>query len=230
MKRYADTSKLFEDLSGAVVFVQIYTVYLSVLMFFVGASDTHWAHADPIPKILPKQATLWFIPILSFVLLLAWCSIQSPTKEIISKSLKHSAYGLATAIVLTLTVRLIVGPHLPTFIPPEESVKPGYLLGMSAGLSEELIFRLSLTPVIFVPLLKWIKVHYAGICSILVVALLFALLHEIGSVGEPFSVHYFMTRVIVPGCIMGLAFFYISPAFIVMMHCTVHIMIPLLFI
>jgi len=231
VKQYADTHKLFGDLTGAVISIQVYTLYLIVFMFLAEASsDAQWFQADPILKIFPKQATLWSSIVLSLAMLLLWCGIQHPTKDIIFKSFKHSAYGLTAAIILILTMRLIVGPNMPTFIPPEESVKPGYLLGMSAGFSEELIFRLGLTPLIFISSLKYMQVHYAGIFTILVVALLFALLHEIGSAGEAFSAYYFMARFIVPGCIMGLAFFYISPTFIVMMHCTAHIMIPLLFL
>ena len=74
------------------------------------------------------------------------------------------------------------------------------------------------------------KVHYAGMLSIIVVSLLFALLHEVGNTEQVFSMHYFMARFIVPGCVMGLAFYYISPTFIVIMHSTAHIMIPLLFL
>ena len=154
MKQYSDTSKLFEDLSGAAVLVQFFTLYLLVLIFLVGANDIQWLHADPILKILPKDIILWIIPILSLILLLFWCNVQWPTKAIISKSVKHSIYGIVAAIALMLALRIISGPYMPEFIPPEESVKPGYLLGMSAGLSEELIFRLGLTPLIYIYFLK----------------------------------------------------------------------------
>ena len=217
-------------MTGAAVLVQVFTLYFLVLFFFLDPSEAQWLHADPLLKILPRQATLWFAPVLSLLLLVFWSSIQPPTKAIIANALKHSAYGIAVAIILFLTIRFAVGPNLPTFIPPEESVKPGYLLGMSAGLNEELIFRMVFTPLAFIAFLKWMRPHYAAMLSILVVALLFALFHELGSAGEPFSAYYFATRVLMPGCVMGLAFFYISPAFIVMMHSAAHIMIPLLFL
>lgn len=119
---------------------------------------------------------------------------------------------------------------MPTFIPPEQSAKPGYLLGVSAGLAEELIFRLSLTPLLFVVLRKWLGLHWSAFITIIIVALSFALLHEVGGGAEPFMPQHFIARFMIPGVVMGLVVFYVSPIFVVAVHCTAHVMIPLLFV
>ena len=146
-----------------------------------------------------------------------------------SSSLKFAFSGAATVVVVLLAIRLVVGEHLPTFVPPEESAKPGYLLGMSAGLAEELIFRLSLMPLLFIALRKWLGFRGSAFIAIIVTALCFALLHEAGDGAGPFMLQHFLTRFTIPGVIMGLAVFYVSPIFVVALHCTAHIMIPLLF-
>jgi hypothetical protein len=63
-----------------------------------------------------------------------------------------------------------------------------------------------------------------------IAALSFALWHEAGNGVEAFMLQHAVTRFMVPGVIMGLAVFYISPIFLVALHCMTHIMISLLFV
>jgi hypothetical protein len=208
----------------------LFAFYTLILILLTTQTDAHWLHADPILTIFPKAITLWGIPIFSVMLIFVWRSLNPPQSQSMSSSLKFAFSGAVTVIVALLAIRLVVGEHLPTFVPPEESAKPGYLLGMSAGLAEELIIRLMLTPLLFVVLRKWLGVHWSALTTIGIAALSFALWHEVGSIGEPFMLQHFATRFMVPGVIMGLATFYISPVFLVSLHCAAHIMIPLLFV
>jgi len=229
MKKYQDTNRFLEDMCVSSYVALPFALYTVVLILFTTQTDAHWLHADPILTIFPKAGTLWGIPILSVILVFIWRSLNPPQPQAISSSLKFAFSGAVTVIVALLAIRLVVGERLPTFVPPEESAKPGYLLGMSAGLAEELIFRLSLMPLLFVALRKRLGFRGSAFIAIIVTALCFALLHEAGDGAGPFMLQHFLTRFMIPGVIMGLAVFYVSPIFVVALHCTAHIMIPLLF-
>ena len=230
MKKYQDTDRFLEDMYFAACVALLFGGYTLILLLTTTASETHWLHADPVLKIFPEALTLWGIPVLSLALFFFW-KFQKPAQvQAVFSPLKFAFSGAAIAIVVLLALRVMLGENLPAFIPPEESVKPGYLLGMSAGLAEELIIRLMLTPLLFVVLRKRLGFHWSALVTIGIAALSFALWHEVGSIGDPFTLHHFTTRFLVPGVIMGLATFYISPVFLVSLHCAAHIMIPLLFV
>jgi hypothetical protein len=230
MNKYRNTNRFLEDMYCAACVALLFGGYTLILLLTTTASETEWLHADSVLKIFPKAVTLWGIPILSLALFFFW-KLQKPAQvQAISSPLKFAFSGAAIAIVVLLALRVMLGENLPAFIPPEESVKPGYLLGMSAGLGEELVMRLMLTPLIFIALRKWLGFYESVWTAIIFTALCFALWHEVGSIGEPFMLQYFATRFMVPGVIMGLATFCISPVFLVSLHCTSHIMIPLLFV
>lgn len=96
-------------------------------------------------------------------------------------------------------------------------------------MAEEGLFRMVLAPLLFLALRRVaLGPAVAALLTIGVVAVSFALLHEAGP-HATFSAQYFATRVVMPGLLMGLAMFWISPMFIVTLHCTAHIVMPLLF-
>lgn len=230
MNRYSDTSRFLEDTSASAYVALPFAFYSLILLMVTTPTAANWLYADPILKIFPKAVTLWGIPILSISLFLFWRSLKPLQPQAVLSSLKFAVSGSATAIVALLVMRLMAGEHLPAVVPPEESVKPGYLLGMSAGLAEELIMRLGLTPLVFVILRRRLGFHWSALVTIVVAALSFALWHEAGSGAEPFMLQHFVTRFMIPGVMMGLLVFYVSPIFVVALHCTAHIMIPLLFV
>ncbi len=230
MKKYQNTDRFLEDICISAYVTLPFALYTLILIYVAPTTYAHWLHADPILKIFPATTTLWGILILSITLFFIWRSLKPVQLQAMFSSHTYALSGSATAILVLLAMRLIVGEHMPAFIPPEESAKPGYLLGMSAGLAEELIFRLSLAPLLFFVLRKRLGFHLSVFVTIIVAALSFALLHELGGGAEAFLARHFLTRFMIPGVIMGLAMFYISPVFVVALHCTAHIMIPLLFI
>lgn len=229
MRKYEDTGRFLGDVAAGAWVVQVFGLYVVVLALFGGPTEAQWLRADPILRILPRGATLWGVPLLSAAVFLAWRAIRPLQPRDVLASFKYVASGTALAVAGLLALRLIGGPAMPDFVPPEESVKPGYLLGMSAGLAEELIFRLALAPLLFVAFRGWLGLYPAVALAVVVAALSFALLHEAGG-GAAISAHYFLARFLVPGVVMGLAAFALSPAFVVAMHCTAHIMIPVLFV
>lgn len=230
MNKYQDTNRFLEDTCFSAYVALPFAFYTLILLMITTPTAANWFYADPILKIFPTAVTLWGIPVLSISLFFFWKSLKPVQPQATLSSLKLALSGSATALIALIAMRLVAGEHLPTFIPPEESVKPGYLLGMSAGLAEELIIRLILTPLLFVVLRKRLGFHWSALITVVVAALSFALWHEAGSGAEPFMLQHFVTRFMIPGVIMGSMVIYISPIFVVALHCTTHIMIPLFFV
>jgi len=230
MSEYKDTNRFLEDTSASSYVALLFGFYTLILLLVTTPTAANWFNADPVMKVFPKALTLWGIPILSILLFFIWRFLTTLQSQAISLSWKFALSGSATALVALLAMRLVAGEDLPTFVPPEESVKPGYLLGMSAGLAEELIIRLILTPLLFVVLRKRLGFHWSALTTIIIAALSFALWHEAGSGAEAFMLQHFVTRFMIPGVIMSSMVFCISPIFVVSLHCTAHIMIPLLFV
>lgn len=230
MNKYQDTNRFLEDTSVSAYATLAFGFYALILLLVTTQTEEHWLYADPILKIFPRDVTLWGIPALSVLLFFFWKSLKPVKPQAISSARKFAFWGSATAIVALLAMRLVAGEHLPSFVPPEESAKPGYLLGMSAGLAEELIIRLILTPLLFVVLRTRLGFYWSALITIVIAALSFAFLHEAGSDAGAFMPQHFVTRFLFPGVIMGLAVFFVSPIFVVALHCTAHVFIPLLFV
>lgn len=221
------SKRFIEQVGFATRLIQSYTVYLIVLIYLVPPTTTQWASSDPILKILPPNITLWGIVVYSIFLAFFYRVTIRSNRTMCRRAFLECIGGFTTAIGITLAIRILNGPEFPSFIPSEESAKPGFLLGMAAGLSEELIFRLTLTPLLFFLLRRRMRYHSAIWLTICLVAIGFAGLHEWGSSVIHFN--HFITRFIIPGVAMGTLFFYRDPIFLVSLHCAAHIVIPLLF-
>jgi Type II CAAX prenyl endopeptidase Rce1-like len=194
------------DFTAAAIVAQPFTVYLVVLLV---AHTPRGEHPDPLLRFLP----LWLIPALGAITCAVWWWRARPKMR---RAVKHAVIGVAVAAAICALLRVAYGARLPSWIPPEESSAPGFLLNMSAGYAEEVIFRLILLPV-FLIYLRRIPV------AIVLTGLAFALSH---------SVHldaHFATRFLIPGCAFSVAAILVSPAFLVAAHCTAHVLIPLLF-
>ncbi len=230
MNKYRNTSLFLRDVSASTYVGLLFAVYTLILLLVTTPNATNWQYADPVLKIFPEAVTLWGIPSLSLLLFALWQRwYPIERQEMLSSGLMALA-AAAIAVFALFALRMSVGEQLPAFIPSEESAKPGALLGMSAGLVEELVMRLMLTPIIFIVLRRWIGFHWSALSTIFITAIFFALWHEVGLTEEAFNAGHFLTRIMVPGVIMGLITFYVSPIFLVSLHCTIHIMLPLLFV
>lgn len=183
--------------------------------------------ADPLLEPLQSMLGNFAIPILSAAAAAAWLGSQKPRFADLQAARYQALAGVGIALLGTLTLRLIVGENMPAFIPPEESAKPGMMQGLSAGLIEEVLFRLGSLPLAYFALRKPMGEQRAKLVAIALTGLLFALSHELTD--SSFHGNLFATRIILPGCIMSLLFFAVSPAFIVALHCSAHLMIPFLF-
>jgi hypothetical protein len=216
-----------EDVAVAALLAQPFAVYLLVLRALAPPSDVNWAHADPILTLLPREATLWLAPALSVAAAVLWWRIACPPRVALRAGMKEGLAGALLAVLAAGLVRVAFGPTLPSFIPPEESAAPGYLLSMTAGLDEEVVCRLGIMPALCFALGDRVPGIVNLALAPLATGLVFAVWHAIGE--DAFSTPYFVTRLLIPGCAMSLVWL-VSPAAIVSGHCTAHLLIPALFV
>jgi hypothetical protein len=103
--------------------------------------------------------------------------------------------------------------------PAEPPVWLPFLLSVGAGLWEEILFRLALLGGVAFLLVKIFSVDRRAAVGIAIVvsALLFALYHHVGDLGEPLSVERFAFRA-VAGTILGFLFATRGLAVVVYMH------------
>ena len=204
-----------------------FALYLMALQLTTAPSAEQWQHADPILHILPRSLGLIGVPALALVLAFWWTRSARPRSADWRRGGRYALAGVVLVAVVTGAIRALAGPELPSFIPPEESARPGFLLSMTAGFGEEVLFRMIFLPLVWLALARVLKQIPAAAFAILLTGLAFALLHWLGS--DSFSAEFFATRFLFPGCIMSLAFLYLNPTLVVAGHSTAHLAMPLVF-
>lgn len=215
-------------IGAAALLAQLVTVYLLVVRAIAPATETNWAHADPILAIAPRAVSLWLVPILAVVAAIAWLRISAPRAADLRRGLRHAAIGVAVAGAMVGLLRLLSGETLPSFVPAEENAAPGYLLSMTAGFAEEVLFRFAMLPVLYLLLARRLARPAAIAFAAVATGLAFALLHDAGP--GSFDAGYFVTRLLIPGTAMSVLFLAVSPSLLVAAHCSAHILMPALFV
>ncbi len=217
-----------QDVAGAAIALQAFTLYLLALLALAPATEAEWSRADPILAILPRAPTLALVPLLGIAAAAFWVRRATPPRAVLLRSLGLVGAGALVAITIACAERAFVGPHLPSFVPPEESAGPGLLLSETAGYAEEVIFRLGVLALVFPALTRRLPNVPAALAAALVTGVAFALLHAAGS--SEWSWPFFATRVIFPGMVMSLASLALRPSFVIGAHCAAHVVIPFLFV
>jgi len=204
----------------------LFATYELALLLAGSPAEESWACADPILRIVPRELTLAASLVTPVVAAVVWLRFYPIGRGELAAGAREAFGGALLALVAMACLRVAMGPTMPPFIPPEESACPGYLLGMAAGLDEEVVCRLVLMPLLYFSLRRRAGVALAGVTATIVTAAFFAAWHAAGE--SPFSATYCMTRFLVPGCAMSLVWL-ASPPAIVAAHATAHIAIPALF-
>lgn len=210
------------DFAVAALWAQLFTVYLLVCNLSQPPTAANWERADPILRLLPQPWNIWFTVLLAVGLGAFWWNLARPSGPDLRQGSRLALAGLAAGCLATLALRLLVGPHLPSFIPAEENAGPGPTLSMTAGFAEELLFRLMLLPAVY------FGTRARLVLATAVTALGFALLHEAGQ--PTFTPQLMATRFLVPGCGMTLLALLVHPAFTVCLHGAAHLLLPVLFL
>ncbi|MFI5297071.1 MAG: type II CAAX prenyl endopeptidase Rce1 family protein [Polyangiales bacterium] len=215
------------NVAAAALTVQPFVLYQLAVCLLLPPTEAQWRHADPILRILPHAVTLGVVPVLGVALGFASCRVAGLDRRSLRAAMGQAALGIVAAAVVAVSLRMITGPTLPAFIPPEESARPGPTLNLAAGLLEELLFRLIVLPWTFAFAARKTSADRAAALAIAATGLAFALLHQAGP-GQT-SALWFATRLIFPGCAMSLVAWRVGPSFLVAAHCTAHVLIPWMF-
>jgi len=216
-----------QDVAAAAVLASPFSLYLIALRFLAPPTESQWARADPILHILPRTPTTWLVPLAGLALAGLWWTTARPDRFSMVRAGRRAALGAIVATVLIVAMRLGAGSTMPAFIPSEESAGPGFLLSMTAGLGEELLFRLAMLPLLLAVFETQMGRFRAVLGAVVLTGLGFALLHELGP-GE-WSPAFFTTRFLLPGCAMSLGYVLVEPSFVVTAHAVAHLLIPWLF-
>ena len=215
------------DVRAAAILVLPFALLLGVLGVTTQFGPEQLAAADPLVRLFDGRP--WVVPLATLLTVAAWAAHRRPDAIALKRAIAWAAGGAICACAVAGMIRLTVGEHLPGFVPPEESSKPGLLLGLSAGLIEEVVFRLILLPLGYAALRPQLPRSMAIAVTIVVTSLAFAASHELGADTEAFQLRHFATRFAFPGVVMSVLYFKLSPAFIITAHLTGHLVIPLLF-
>lgn len=211
-----------------------FTAIWLVLLLAAPASPAQRAAGDPLVLLVAVGNSPVICGLATLFFMVFWTRQVARLDGESSSAPPHSravpwlwaGAGVLVACAVAGALRLVVGSELPTFIPPEESSRPGLLLGMSAALIEETLFRMAIVPLVLALLGPR---RIAGpVVAIAASALLFPLSHELPPDGV---VHWgqVATRALFPGVVMTAAAIFIRPAFVLSAHCTAHLAIPFLF-
>ncbi len=215
------------DVSAAAILALPFTLLLAALGVTTQFGTEQLAAADPLVRLFDGRP--WVVPLAAMLTVTAWIARRRPGGRELKQAAAWAAGGAVCACAIAGMIRLMVGEQLPGFIPPEESSKPGLLLGLSAGLIEEVVFRLILLPLGYAALRPRLSRSVAIAVAIVVTGLAFATSHELGADAGAFQLRHFATRFAFPGVVMSVLYFKLSPAFIITAHLTGHLVIPLLF-
>jgi len=212
--------------AGALVAVA-YGIILLAIAAASPATPAHWERADPILLLVPRAAMPWLVPALAVAGAVAWRRVARPSRDEARRAALHAGAGVVAAIAMVGALRGLHGATLPSFIPAEESAGPGLLLGLCAGLAEEVLFRVGVLSLVFFALERRAPRPVAGGAAAVISALAFALLHQAGPVPAPAA--WFLTRFLIPGLAMSLVALVVSPSAIISAHCAAHLLIPFAF-
>ncbi len=218
-----------EDAAAAAIVAQIFAAIYVVLWATAPATPAQLDVADPLVQLVLGWAGPGAIPLAAVLAGALWTAIAWPSRHAIRGACRSAMLALVLIAIGLPLVRLLVGPTLPAFIPPEEGSAPGMLLSFGAGLVEEVIFRLGVLPVALAVGASIASRRTAATAAVLATGLAFALSHEIGPGAHEFSQDYFLSRFLFPGCIMSMVALRVGIAFVVAGHCGAHLLLPLLF-
>jgi membrane protease YdiL (CAAX protease family) len=218
-----------EDVAAAAAVLAPFVVAVAFLAWMAPATAAQRGAADPIVRTLDLGGGIAWVPVLGGLVCAAWLVARRPDAPALRRAAGWAVAGAVVTGVCVGALRLLLGAQLPAFVPPEESAAPGLTLGLAAGVLEEVVFRLGLLPLVYFRLAPRLP-RAAPFVAAAIVGLLFALAHELPPAGGSFVAAHVVTRVVFPGVVMSLAFFWPSPSFLVAAHATAHLFIPLAFV
>ncbi|MCK6507033.1 CPBP family glutamic-type intramembrane protease [Myxococcota bacterium] len=191
------------------------------------ATASHLAASDPLLHLLPPGWGPLVVPALALWTAVSWARVARPARAVLGREAAKAAVGILSAGLIVGAVRLLGGPTPPPLVPTEETLAPGLLLGLTAGLGEELLFRLSLVPPLFWALERRLPRMPAVALTALITGLVFTAAHALAGPTPVATWH--LSRLLLPGMLMTFAFLRLGPSFLITAHCAAHLWIPTLY-
>ncbi len=216
-----------EDVSAAGVVLTPFVALYVLLLVTRPPTSVQLAAADPLIQLPFVALGHAGIPLLSLGVIAAWCWAVRPSAAALRRAVSLALLALLFVAVAVPLARLVLGPTLPAFVPPEESARPG-MLGLGAGILEETLFRLVLFPALLWGASRALPRHFAAATAMVLTGFSFAFLHEVGPGARPFELPYFLDRAVFAGLTSALAL-WPGFSFVVAAHCGAHVLLPLLF-
>jgi hypothetical protein len=216
-----------EDFATATLFAQPFVIAFVVLRFRTPPTLANWASADPALGLLPRDPTLWLLPLFGLALSIAWLAFAWPSWAVVKRALLTGIFGAALVGVAAAAWWHFRGPLLPTSVRLETAPAQGLCLGLGAGVLEELLIHAIVLPVVYLYLVDRSR-GLAVVVAALVAGLAFAALHDSSAIA--FSSPHFLVRTLIPGIAISLLALLTRPAFAVVAGCTLHLIAPLCFV
>lgn len=220
-----ELSRLADGAAVASAWALFFAALLVALAIVSPPSAAQRLAADPLLRVLEGRGGAWLV-VAAAIAIFALLRRGNPLRV---QGARWAIAGAIAGLMATLLVRALVGPRLPPFIPSEESARPGVTLGLSAGLLEEVVFRLTLLPGIALAAGRRMAGWGAVALAVIVTSALFSLSHELGPGGGVFDGRLMATRFVFPGVVMSILAVRVNMTFLVCAHCSAHLLIPLLF-
>lgn len=226
--RVNDRESVLREASAAVVALLPFVALALGLSVIQPETRQQILVSDPIVQAFDAWIGRLAIPALCAAIGAAWWTFFPPDRASLRHAAKQALAGISLVATFAPLLRVLVGPHLPPFIPPEESSRPGMLLGINAGTIEEALFRLGTLPVLLALLSDRSARHATIVTSVLLTGLAFTLAHEVGPGAAHFQAGFFVVRLGFAAVTSLLAIRF-GFALVIAGHCTMHVAIPLLF-
>lgn len=219
-----------EDVAAAALWLLPWSLLFALVLWLAPPTAEQLAASDPLVQVFALGPGVLAIAGLAVVAAVAWNLRSAPGRDALRRSARGAVLGAGLAGLGLPLVRLLAGPALPGFIPPEESAAPGLALGLAAGVLEEVVFRLGVLAVVFRVLEGAVSRRAALLAAVGISGLAFSLSHELGPGAGDCELRFLVSRFLVPGCFMSALFFRPGPTFLVTLHVAAHVGIWALFV
>ena len=192
---------------------------LPLLVFYEIGIVLYGTESKNAADIILKKPFVFFgdsatIAFNSLIIIISLCSIfyierknRLSCRIFIPMFFESAAYGFSLGYIILFFVH----GHLPFDITNShvQSFINGIIVSLGAGIYEEILFRMLLLSILYFIIVKALRINpvIGSLCSILICAFTFSIMHYIGASGDSFTISSFSFR-LVAGIILSAIFIF----------------------